>query len=103
MKNTLMCGPLWHALPLMAGLLAGPAIGWAQGPSATVQGSGELPVALIQARQKTGLPLSSLSVWVQDVNDPRPLLSVAADQPRRMASVMKLITTGMALRTLGPA
>ena len=103
MKNTLMRSSLWHALPLLAGLLVGPATGWAQGPSTTVQGSGELPVALIQAWQKTGLPLSSLSVWVQDVNEPRPLLSVAADQSRRMASVMKLITTGMALRTLGPA
>jgi len=103
MKNTLMRGPLRHALPLLAGLLLAPATGWAQSLAPTVQGSSDLPVALIQAWQKTGLPLSSLSVWVQDVNDPRPLLSVAADQPRRMASVMKLITTGMALRTLGPA
>ncbi len=103
MKNTPMRARPWSTLILLAGLLTSTGTSRAQAPSTTVQGSGELPVALIQAWQKTSLPLSSLSVWVQDVNESRPLLSVAADQPRRMASVMKLITTGMALRTLGPA
>jgi D-alanyl-D-alanine carboxypeptidase/D-alanyl-D-alanine-endopeptidase (penicillin-binding protein 4) len=103
MKNTPMQARLWPTLSLLAGLLTSTGASWAQLPAPAVQGSGELPVPLIQAWQKTGLPLSSLSVWVQEVNQPAPRLSVAADEPRRMASVMKLITTGVALRTLGPA
>jgi D-alanyl-D-alanine carboxypeptidase/D-alanyl-D-alanine-endopeptidase (penicillin-binding protein 4) len=62
-----------------------------------------LPPELAAAWQSTGLPLSSLSLWVQDVQSEAPRLVVAGEQPRRMASVMKLMTTGVALRTLGAA
>jgi serine-type D-Ala-D-Ala carboxypeptidase/endopeptidase (penicillin-binding protein 4) len=62
-----------------------------------------LPPELAAAWQATGLPLSSLSLWVQDVQSDTPRLVVAGEQMRRMASVMKLMTTGVALRTLGPA
>ena len=65
-----------------------------------------LPPEMAQAWASTGLPLSSLSLWVQDVNasaTDAPRLAIAGEQPRRMASVMKLLTTGVALRTLGPA
>lgn len=61
------------------------------------------PPALAQAWQATGLPLSSLSLWVQGVDARQPALSWSGEQPRRMASVMKLFTTGVALRALGPA
>jgi D-alanyl-D-alanine carboxypeptidase/D-alanyl-D-alanine-endopeptidase (penicillin-binding protein 4) len=80
------------------------AAGAAQGASAQPASPlNTLPPELAQAWQATGLPLSSLSLWVQDVNADTPRLALAGEQPRRMASVMKLLTTGTALRTLGPA
>ena len=72
---------------------------WAQPP---LPGPG-LPTALSTAWAATGLPLSSLSLWVQRADAAQPALAVAPDTPRRMASVMKLVTTGVALQTLGPA
>lgn len=62
-----------------------------------------VPQPIAQALLSTGLPLSSLSVWVQPMDQGMPRLTLAGDEPRLMASVMKLITTGVALRTLGPA
>jgi len=81
--------------------VAGGATQGASGPTASPLNT--LPPELAQAWQATGLPLSSLSLWVQDVNADTPRLALAGEQPRRMASVMKLLTTGVALRTLGPA
>jgi serine-type D-Ala-D-Ala carboxypeptidase/endopeptidase (penicillin-binding protein 4) len=65
--------------------------------------SARWPSALASAWQATGLPAQSVSVWVQAVEAEQPLLAIAPDSPRRMASVMKLVTTGVALQTLGPA
>ncbi len=61
------------------------------------------PPAINQALKAAGLPQSSLSAWVQPVDQRTPRLAIAPDTPRQMASVMKLLTTGVALRTLGPA
>jgi D-alanyl-D-alanine carboxypeptidase/D-alanyl-D-alanine-endopeptidase (penicillin-binding protein 4) len=73
----------------------------AQGQSPVT--SPALPPPLSATWAATGLPLSSLSLWVQKVDTDPPVLAVAADTPRRMASVMKLVTTGVALQALGPA
>ena len=62
-----------------------------------------LPPPIAQALIDSGLPVSSVSLWVQAVDDDRPRLALQGDTPRQMASVMKLLTTGVALRTLGPA
>ncbi len=61
-----------------------------------------LPSDVRSALQRTGLPESSLSIWVASANETTPMLSHLADTPRLMASVMKVITTGTALRLLGP-
>jgi D-alanyl-D-alanine carboxypeptidase/D-alanyl-D-alanine-endopeptidase (penicillin-binding protein 4) len=61
------------------------------------------PAPLAAAWPATGLPAQSLSVWVQPVGADQPRVALAADTPRRMASVMKLVSTGVALQRLGPA
>ena len=43
-----------------------------------------------------------MSVYVQAVNNPNPLLTFQADTPRNPASVMKLVTSYTALGVLGP-
>ncbi len=62
-----------------------------------------LPAPIAQALLDSGLPVSAVSLWVQPVEGGPPLLALQAETPRQMASVMKLLTTGVALRTLGPA
>ena len=62
-----------------------------------------LPAPIAQALLDSGLPVSAVSLWVQSVDEDRPRLALQGDTPRQMASVMKLLTTGVALRTLGPA
>lgn len=59
------------------------------------------PVARVLAAQ--GLPASAVSIFVQDTTAQEPLLAVNATTPRNPASVMKLLTTLVALETLGPA
>lgn len=98
--------------------------------------SAQLPLAVAQALQAAGLPLSSMSAWVQPLPSlvwpagqaaPQPaaqtsrmqgvkgktqtvldaaslppaLLSVRADQAMNPASVMKLVTTSVAMQTFG--
>jgi D-alanyl-D-alanine carboxypeptidase/D-alanyl-D-alanine-endopeptidase (penicillin-binding protein 4) len=64
--------------------------------------STRLPTDLLVSLNRAGLPEASFSVWVQGADQATPLLSHLADQPRLMASAMKLVTTGTALRLLGP-
>ncbi len=61
-----------------------------------------LPADVRSALKRSGLPESSLSVWIANVEQATPMLSHLAEAPRLMASVMKVITTGAALRLLGP-
>lgn len=60
-----------------------------------------LPPELAKAWATTGLPDSTLSLVVQDVDGSR-LFEQAPNQPRNPASVMKLVTTWAAISSLGP-
>ena len=63
----------------------------------------ELPPELIQALQASKVPAEAVSFMVWSLDGGPPRLQHQADASRLAASVMKLFTTGAALRTLGPA
>lgn len=60
-----------------------------------------IPSELQQAWRSTGLPESSVSLYVQEVGG-GPLISLNASEPRNPASVMKMVTTWAGLLALGP-
>jgi len=84
-----------RVLLVLASLLAGPA---ATGDARTT-----LPAPVSAELARHGLSPANLSVYVQDVSRSAPLLTVNAEAPRNPASVMKLLTTLVALHELGPA
>ena len=61
------------------------------------------PAPLQQALRQSGVPAEAVSLVVWPVDAPQPSWQHQADVPRQAASVMKLFTTGVALRQLGPA
>ena len=63
----------------------------------------ELPAAVAQALNESGIAARSLAVVVQSVDGGAPLVSHNARQPMNPASVMKLVTTYAGLELLGPA
>ena len=74
-------------------------LGW----STTVPANDRLPRHVVKVLNKYQLSGKGLSVYVQDVAKRRPLLLRQANTARNPASVMKLVTTLVALETLGPA
>lgn len=62
-----------------------------------------LPEPVRLALQTAGIPESSVSVFVQALDGSSPLWSLNAEQAHNPASVMKLVTTYVALETLGPS
>ncbi|KXU94589.1 D-alanyl-D-alanine carboxypeptidase [Caballeronia megalochromosomata] len=64
--------------------------------------AGPLPASVMAALARAHVPLSSMSVVVQRVGAPVPLVSVNANEPMLPASTMKLVTTYAGLSMLGP-
>ena len=62
----------------------------------------ELPRPVGRAFLDAGVPLNRVAVIVQEVGAPRPLFAYDADRAMYPASVMKLVTTFVALELLGP-
>jgi len=65
--------------------------------------SDTLPPEVSRALKQFRLSERGLSVYVHEIGKPEPTLAVRADVPRNPASTMKLLTTLVALDTLGPA
>lgn len=63
----------------------------------------ELPVGVLSALQVRQVPHESLSIHIEDVDTGELVLRWLPDEPRNPASTMKLLTTLVALDTLGPA
>jgi D-alanyl-D-alanine carboxypeptidase/D-alanyl-D-alanine-endopeptidase (penicillin-binding protein 4) len=70
---------------------------------ATTARADALPAPVAQGLQRAGIPAAAASLWVQEVDAPRPAIAVNAGQPMNPASLMKLVTTFAALEMLGPA
>lgn len=62
----------------------------------------QLPSSVLSALRSQGISTNGMSVYIQAVNNPNPLLTFNADTPRNPASVMKLVTSYTALGVLGP-
>jgi len=101
----------WHypagalLLVLTAWLLTGIAAA-AAGESLTASAadsSQDLPATVRGVLERRDLPADSLSVMVFNLDTGESRLSLNASVPRNPASVMKLVTTLIALDTLGPA
>lgn len=84
------------ALLLIAGVLG-------VGPALAAAALTQLPAPVQAVLDKHKLPADGLSVYVQDVAASAPLLTFNAQVPRNPASVMKLVTTLVALHELGPS
>ena len=62
----------------------------------------DLPAGVTEILREKNIPTDSLSILVQELDAPAPLLSHNTDKPFNPASVMKLVTTYAALQILGP-
>lgn len=63
----------------------------------------ELPVSVADALKRAGIPQSSVAVYAHAVDDSKPLITHNASKSMNPASVMKLVTTSVALDVLTPA
>ena len=63
----------------------------------------DLPDQVSEALKHAHIPLSSVSILVQQTGEATHLISLNADRAINPASTMKLLTTFAALETLGPA
>jgi len=70
--------------------------------SATGVTAAELPESMQRILDGHGLPPEDVSVFVQAVGAPEPVLSHHPEAPRNPASTIKLLTTWAALAILGP-
>ena len=61
-----------------------------------------MPPAVLDAIQRSGLPLQSFGLFVRPIDQAAPVVSLNADQPFVLASTTKLVTSLAALDILGP-
>ena len=69
----------------------------------TLSARAELPPTVADALKIAGIPQSSVAIYVQAVDSSLPTLSLNAEKSMNPASVMKLVTTTVALDLLTPA
>ncbi len=63
----------------------------------------KLPPSVLAALKSAGIPLQAVAVVAQPLDNGKPALQHQAQTPMNPASLMKLLTTLVALDTLGPA
>ena len=62
-----------------------------------------VPATVASRLHEVGIPLDNAAIVVQEIGAAQPLVARGADTPMNPASVMKLVTTFVALEALGPA
>src|SRR3989344_2741065 len=65
--------------------------------------SDKLPEPIAAALKRHGFPTRGLSLYVHEIGQAEPVLSVSANVPRYPASTIKLLTTLVAVEELSPA
>jgi D-alanyl-D-alanine carboxypeptidase/D-alanyl-D-alanine-endopeptidase (penicillin-binding protein 4) len=88
---------------LIAGIALVVSVGPARGQAAPESPPQDWPAPLRQALAQSGVPAQAVSLLAWPVDAAEPRWQHLADRPRLAASVMKLFTTGVGLRQLGPA
>lgn len=78
-------------------------LGWLWPVSGAGAEPDQLPEPVAAALKRNGFPTRGLSLYVHEIGQPEPILSVSANVPRQPASTMKLLTTLAALEELSPA
>src|SRR5689334_14978840 len=63
----------------------------------------QLPPVVVHALEENGIPSKDLSVYVQDARTDEVMMAHNGDVPRQPASTIKVLTSIVALDTLGPA
>ncbi|MEK7835992.1 MAG: D-alanyl-D-alanine carboxypeptidase, partial [Pseudomonadota bacterium] len=76
---------------------------WLALAAAAQDGLTRLPQPVVQALRQSGIPESSVGIFVQEVTAQRPLLASGEERVLNPASTIKLVTTFAALDMLGPA
>ena len=71
--------------------------------AAALPAAGELPPPVVALLRAAGIPEDAMGVMVQRVSDGKAVLSHHADRSMQPASTLKLVTSLVALDTLGPA
>ncbi|MDR1463365.1 MAG: D-alanyl-D-alanine carboxypeptidase/D-alanyl-D-alanine-endopeptidase [Azoarcus sp.] len=71
-------------------------------PAARAAPAVKLPPVVKVALERANIPVSAVAIWVQPVEAKQPTLAINAERPMNPASVMKVVTTFVALEQLGP-
>jgi len=77
-------------------------VAWLVLPVAATGQPNGLPDAVSAALARAKIPPAGFSAFVQEVGQDKPILAYNADTPRNPASTIKLVTTYLALESLGP-
>lgn len=71
--------------------------------SGTCSAAAGLPLPVVDALNRAGIPLNAVATYVQEVSGPVPRIAVNSSAGFNPASTMKLVTSNAALDLLGPA
>lgn len=85
-----------------SGVLANPQMPSLQAEQRAAPHVGVLPGEIRRLLARSGIPESSLSLYVREFDKAHPLLATHIDTPRNPASVMKLLISFVSLALLGP-
>lgn len=63
----------------------------------------QLPPSITRAMSRAGVPASHISIYVRDAGTDEAVIDLNGDRPRSPASTIKVLTTFVAMDSLGPA
>ena len=71
--------------------------------SCAARESPQLPPTLVRAMKEAGIPERNISILVRDAGSDEEVIDLNGDRPRSPASTIKVLTTFVALDSLGPS